>query len=658
MADRPTITTLSTGAKYDTDTLNTNFQNLRNAFDNVVGVAGTGGSNNAMTGDLDLDGNTIRNGTFGELDDQVAAAAASAAAAAASETAAGVSETNAAASAASAASSANGLANIAALQAATTGTYTGLLAYILGYYTEGDGGEGHFWYDASDTTSSDNGGTIIVDASGRRWKRNLNGMPVTFKQFGAVGDGTTDDSTKLQACIDWALAQGAGQINAGSGIVYAVDTTVTISNSDIHLFGKDVELKAITGITSSQGVLKIDSGTTSYRANRIVLNGISIDGNAIAGYGLHLVYCGFVTVFGGDFHDAVTRNVYLSQTLGAAYGPDVISFYGSHAYNSTYGWHCDAGNSIRFYGCVADFNDNGCWVNSGITNYYWYSGDIEQNRKQGVLLNGGKSIMFDAVGFENNATSASSDIEACHIIAAYFADTTGLTISNCTYKQNSNVATLLRCHSAGSVIGLKMFGNTLIDPTAFSTTYDSAFVYVDEELQDFSYDNFGLTDPITETNVDRFIYYAGSVIPCKRVWGRDLAAFVTPEGVKGAITAYSLELTTSGTAKNLTLDPSYIARDMRWIETLSFYGTFDAGSATLTSSVTISLVSKDTASRFSTAETTIATVTVTPTDDTQQDWIATISPRALRKLDENGLSLRVAMTNFDGTVKGCAVCGW
>jgi hypothetical protein len=39
-------------------------------------------------------------------------------------------------------------------------------AETKGYYTAGDGGHGKYWYDASDTTSADNGFTVIVGADG------------------------------------------------------------------------------------------------------------------------------------------------------------------------------------------------------------------------------------------------------------------------------------------------------------------------------------------------------------------------------------------------------------------------------------------------------------------------------------------------------------
>jgi hypothetical protein len=61
MSARPTISTLPAGGRYSVSTLNSNLQALRDHFDTVMGRAGTGGANNTMTGDLDMNGNDIRN---------------------------------------------------------------------------------------------------------------------------------------------------------------------------------------------------------------------------------------------------------------------------------------------------------------------------------------------------------------------------------------------------------------------------------------------------------------------------------------------------------------------------------------------------------------------------------------------------------------------
>jgi len=61
MSDRPTITTLPAGGRYDVSTLNSNFTAIRNQFDELVGRNGTGGSNNSASGNLDMNGNSLLN---------------------------------------------------------------------------------------------------------------------------------------------------------------------------------------------------------------------------------------------------------------------------------------------------------------------------------------------------------------------------------------------------------------------------------------------------------------------------------------------------------------------------------------------------------------------------------------------------------------------
>lgn len=60
------------------------------------------------------------------------------------------------------------------------------------FYTTDLEQEGNWYYDASDTTSSDNTGTILVTSDGKRIKRIFTTLSVKF--FGAKGNGVTDDS--------------------------------------------------------------------------------------------------------------------------------------------------------------------------------------------------------------------------------------------------------------------------------------------------------------------------------------------------------------------------------------------------------------------------------------------------------------------------------
>lgn len=74
-------------------------------------------------------------------------------------------------------------------------------AYVAGYYGVNTPGGGPVYKDAADTTSADNGVTIFVAADGTRWKRRPLGC-ATLTMAGARGDGVTDDSAAIQACVD------------------------------------------------------------------------------------------------------------------------------------------------------------------------------------------------------------------------------------------------------------------------------------------------------------------------------------------------------------------------------------------------------------------------------------------------------------------------
>lgn len=105
---------------------------------------------------------------------------------------------------------------IAALRATVSGFD---LVHVKGYRAPGDGGEGGFRLDSSDTTSADDGGSVIVTASGRRYKREFGAGPISVKQFGARGNGTSDDTATFQA------AEAA----AGVGAIYVPEGTYLLT---------------------------------------------------------------------------------------------------------------------------------------------------------------------------------------------------------------------------------------------------------------------------------------------------------------------------------------------------------------------------------------------------------------------------------------------
>lgn len=72
-------------------------------------------------------------------------------------------------------------------------------AMTLGYYTPGDGG-GNFFYWVADKTGV-NGGSKIDSAGAGSWTNILINR-INVRQWGAVGDGVTDDTTRIQAAVN------------------------------------------------------------------------------------------------------------------------------------------------------------------------------------------------------------------------------------------------------------------------------------------------------------------------------------------------------------------------------------------------------------------------------------------------------------------------
>jgi hypothetical protein len=93
------------------------------------------------------------------------------------------------------------MASYAALRA-YTGRASGVRITAIGL-------SGFFVRDATDVTTADDSGTVIVDGSGRRWKRIYAGSALDVRWFGAVANSAADQTAAIQAAENAAVAIGA-----------------------------------------------------------------------------------------------------------------------------------------------------------------------------------------------------------------------------------------------------------------------------------------------------------------------------------------------------------------------------------------------------------------------------------------------------------------
>lgn len=122
-------------------------------------------------------------------------------------------------------------------------------AVTKGYYAAGDNGAGNYWLDLADTTSADNGGTVIVATDGGRWKL-IHNSSIHIEQFGAKPDNTTNLTPFINAAMGAAgireIRLGAGPYALGTGFMQmpvgmtiagipGAGTTINVFNSPLFL---------------------------------------------------------------------------------------------------------------------------------------------------------------------------------------------------------------------------------------------------------------------------------------------------------------------------------------------------------------------------------------------------------------------------------------
>ncbi|MCA8326134.1 hypothetical protein, partial [Burkholderia cepacia] len=188
--------------------------------------------------------------------------------------------------------------SIIALRAVKSSLYT--RAIVTGYYAPHDGGGGPYQFDPIDTTSADNGVTIIVASDGGRWKLQWS-YQLSIEQAGAKGDGTTDNTNFINNLIAIMQANGGGKITVparASG--FRVAGTLSITAGGVSIVGANRQGSLIT----------FDNGA----ADCITFSGSSFS-TQIYGFELRDMRIQFGTKTGGRTFYAANSNQIVLQNL-------------------------------------------------------------------------------------------------------------------------------------------------------------------------------------------------------------------------------------------------------------------------------------------------------------------------------------------------------
>jgi len=133
--------------------------------------------------------------------------------------------------------------------------------FVQSYSSSSTGakGAGFFDYVPGDTSSADNGGTIIVDAIGQRWYRVDGEKGVVWASwFGAALDGVTDDTSAIQSAINALVSSGGGKVMIDEGTA-VVSETLSWTANNVWLCGVSRDASVLSTNSATVDVIAIGS---------------------------------------------------------------------------------------------------------------------------------------------------------------------------------------------------------------------------------------------------------------------------------------------------------------------------------------------------------------------------------------------------------------
>lgn len=152
------------------------------------------------------------------------------------------------------------------------------LFFIKGIEEPGDGGHGFYYYDSASVAAEDGGAVLEPATSDGRFLRLFSGV-VSVKSFGAVGDGTTDDTAAINAATAYVNSIGGGAVFFPfSSVGYLTDGIKYYDNMTFIPECKGTMIKKKAGAVAGDIFDAADNGANAI-SNVQWLPGFLLDGN-------------------------------------------------------------------------------------------------------------------------------------------------------------------------------------------------------------------------------------------------------------------------------------------------------------------------------------------------------------------------------------------
>lgn len=395
-----------------------------------------------------------------------------------------------------------GFSTVADLKAATN-LVNGSYARTLGYTSLNDGG-GALYKITNSNDTADDGNVIALDSG---LQAHLTTSYVTPEMFGAVGDGTTDDSTPLSLFTGSLVADKRMKRNT----TYRISSNIVLrlpNGSVLNGNGATI-IKASTSESSKATIIYLDAYGESAKKSDITIKNLTLDGDATHGVAtttpLVRVYCGG----DGKLQNITISNCKMQNVLGHGVGVynengSVTDYVQNITIQDCYLFNC-AGVGIQqskvstnIVNCKIDKTtseaitiDNGCvdcLVDGCTITRYGHGGGIGVDEctstrivnnlidgtnntapteyKNGITVNASTGISYDLVVANNIIKNNNIAIYICSLNSSesYYTTVRGMVINGNDLRNSTTYCVFVRHATSDTKV------------TARGNNYDKAFL--------------------------------------------------------------------------------------------------------------------------------------------------------------------------------------